>query len=595
MHLRDVSANETDFAAEKLELAFASCLCDELEVTVQRVETLLRQHPALLVQVLLRGRKLLQTSHMMPVEDTCVEQARCALATKQEAMEEVVMGVLVKNDKGDLKAMCDAVCKEGSAALQKRMMQWLVRSGQSAVLVQLDEAAAAAFLTGGDYGLLHSVYVTHGHLMKAATLLFEVCVLEQGRARDAAPLTLKQRHEGIGACLRDLEDLERSGALDRAPYADMAAPRLRALLKRVELQQQLHGVNAAEAVEPVEAVQEECAAQRRFDLVLACLVLRGDSAAERVEACWTDFIRQCADSLVCAEAVVASVVALMETVRDPAFLPLQTILSCLVQLGFSRESQAVLLASRNRAEVPAQLLALLDTTAEEKGRVAVGALIETWVRGLPAEERAREEVRYLVEVTSARLASVVEFQEEAEKVRSDLLALWSVCWEELQRRLVETNTPLLGRGLGLDLIDEALAQVDRVLIQLRSLHLGSVQHTDNRNQVSRPSTHHQWRWLPDVTRLLVHHHIVQLLRFRHVARRRVEILIDILLRCRDRPIHHMKALFQQGCEGGSNGRFIQQFLQSLENTDDRLLQQQGVLAGVGGRADDPVHIGLHFL
>ena len=424
LHLRDVSANEMDFAAEKLELAFASCLHDELDVTLQRVATLLKQRPVMLVRVLLRGRKLLQTSHMMAVEGTCVEQGRCILAVEQEAMEEVVMGVLVKNENGGgLKEMCDEVCKEGSAALKKRMMQWLVSHGQSAVLIQLDEATAEAFLMGGDYGLLHTVYVTHGHLMKAATLLFEVCVLEQWRERGAAPLALKQRHEGIGACLQDLEDYERSGGLERAPYADMAAPRLRALLKQVELQQQLHGVNAVEAIESVEALQEECAAQRRFDLVLECLVLRGDSTAQHVEACWTDFIRQRANALVCTEAVVASVVALMKTVRDPAFLPLQTILSCLVPLGLSRESQAVLLASLHGAEVPAQLLALLNTTTEEKGRVAVGALIAAWVRGLSAEERAREEVRYLVEVTTARLASVVEFQEEAEKVRSDLLEL----------------------------------------------------------------------------------------------------------------------------------------------------------------------------
>lgn len=153
------------------------------------------------------------------------------------------------------------------------------------------------------------------------------------------PLTLQERHEGLAMCLRDLEDLERSGSLERAPYAEMAAPRLRALLKTVELQQQLHGVKAVEAIEPVEAVQEECVRQRRFDLALECLVLCGDSTAESVRACWESFISERAGSLGCAEAVVASVVALMKTVKEPAFLPLQTILSCLVQLGLpARES-----------------------------------------------------------------------------------------------------------------------------------------------------------------------------------------------------------------------------------------------------------------
>ena len=299
--------------------------------------------------------------------------------------------------------------------------------------------------------------------MKAATLLFEVCVMsvvpsEQGvndamtatetaemNATETAatgttamtttttPLTLQERHEGLAMCLRDLEDLERSGSLERAPYAEMAAPRLRALLKTVELQQQLHGVKAVEAIEPVEAVQEECVRQRRFDLALECLVLCGDSTAESVRACWENYISERAGSLGCAEAVVTSVVALMKTVKEPAFLPLPTILSCLVQLGLPRESQAALLVGVaevgvRSVEVPTLLLGLLDATAEEKGRVAVGALIETWVKGLSAEERASEAVRYLVEMTCARLASVVELREEAERVCRGLLELWCVCW-----------------------------------------------------------------------------------------------------------------------------------------------------------------------
>lgn len=464
LHLRGLSANEADFAAEKLELAIASCLREELPVTRQRVEALLAPRPVVLVRVLLRGRKLLQTTRMIAVEDTCVESGRSALAAEQAALEEAVMAALEKNrESGSLKEMCDVVCAEGSVALKKRVLRWLVDGGQRAVVLQLDEAAAELFLRGGDYALLHDVYVAHGHLMKAATLLFEVCVMcvvpsgqgvnpvmtatetaEMNATETAAtgttamtttttPLTLQERHEGLAMCLRDLEDLERSGSLERAPYAEMAAPRLRALLKTVELQQQLHGVKAVEAIEPVEAVQEECVRQRRFDLVLECLVLCGDSTAESVRACWESFISERAGSLGCAEAVVASVVALMKTVKEPAFLPLQTILSCLVQLGLPHESQAALLVGVaevgvRSVEVPTLLLGLLDATAEEKGRVAVGALIETWVKGLSTEERASEAVRYLVEMTCARLASVVELREEAERVCRGLLELWRVCW-----------------------------------------------------------------------------------------------------------------------------------------------------------------------
>lgn len=472
LHLRGLSANETDFAAEKLELAIASCLREELPVTRQRVEALLAPRPVVLVRVLLRGRKLLQTTRMIAVEDTCVESGRSALAAEQAALEEAVMAALETNrESGSLKEMCDVVCAEGSVALKKRVLRWLVDGGQRAVVLQLDEAAAELFLRGGDYALLHDVYVAHGHLMKAATLLFEVCVMcvvpsgqgvnpvmtatetaemtatetaEMNATETAAtgttamtttttPLTLQERHEGLAMCLRDLEDLERSGSLERAPYAEMAAPRLRALLKTVELQQQLHGVKAVEAIEPVEAVQEECVRQRRFDLALECLVLCGDSTAESVRACWESFISERAGSLGCAEAVVASVVALMKTVKEPAFLPLQTILSCLVQLGLPRESQAALLVGVaevgvRSVEVPTLLLGLLDATAEEKGRVAVGALIETWVKGLSTEERASEAVRYLVEMTCARLASVVELREEAERVCRGLLELWRVCW-----------------------------------------------------------------------------------------------------------------------------------------------------------------------
>lgn len=459
LHLRGLSANETDFAAEKLELAIASCLREELPVTRQRVEALLAPRPVVLVRVLLRGSKLLQTTRMIAVEDTCVESGRSALAAEQAALEEAVMAALETNrESGSLKEMCDVVCAEGYVALKKRVLRWLVDGGQRAVVLQLDEAAVELFLRGGDYALLHDVYVAHGHLMKAATLLFEVCVMcvvpserdmtitetaEMTATETAAtgttamttntPLTLQERHEGLAMCLRDLEDLERSGSLERAPYAEMAAPRLRALLKTVELQQQLHGVKAVEAIEPVEAVQEECVRQRRFDLVLECLVLCGDSTAESVRACWESFISERAGSLGCAEAVVASVVALMKTVKEPAFLPLQTILSCLVQLGLPRESQTALLvgvaeAGVRSAEVPTLLLGLLDATAEERGRVAVGSLIETWVKGLSAEERASEAVRYLVEMTCARLASVVELREEAERVCRGLLELWRVCW-----------------------------------------------------------------------------------------------------------------------------------------------------------------------
>lgn len=459
LHLRGLSANETDFAAEKLELAIASCLREELPVTRQRVEALLAPRPVVLVRVLLRGSKLLQTTRMIAVEDTCVESGRSALAAEQAALEEAVMAALETNrESGSLKEMCDVVCAEGYVALKKRVLRWLVDGGQRAVVLQLDEAAVELFLRGGDYALLHDVYVAHGHLMKAATLLFEVCVMsvvpserdmtitetaEMTATETAAtgttamttntPLTLQERHEGLAMCLRDLEDLERSGSLERAPYAEMAAPRLRALLKTVELQQQLHGVKAVEAIEPVEAVQEECVRQRRFDLALECLVLRGDSTAESVRACWESFISERAGSLGCAEAVVASVVALMKTVKEPAFLPLQTILSCLVQLGLPRESQTALLvgvaeAGVRSAEVPTLLLGLLDATAEERGRVAVGSLIETWVKGLSAEERASEAVRYLVEMTCARLASVVELREEAERVCRGLLELWRVCW-----------------------------------------------------------------------------------------------------------------------------------------------------------------------
>ena len=183
----------------------------------------------------------------------------------------------------------------------------------------------------------------------------------------------------------------------------------------------------------MEAVQEECVRQRRFDLALECLVLCGDSTAESVRACWENYISERAGSLGCAEAVVTSVVALMKTVKEPAFLPLPTILSCLVQLGLPRESQAALLVGVaevgvRSVEVPTLLLGLLDATAEEKGRVAVGALIETWVKGLSTEERASEAVRYLVEMTCARLASVVELREEAERVCRGLLELWRVCW-----------------------------------------------------------------------------------------------------------------------------------------------------------------------
>ena len=450
LHLRGLSANETDFAAEKLELAFASCLREELPVTRQRVEALLEQRPVVLVRVLLRGRKQLQTTRMMAVEDTCVESGRSALAVEQAALEEAVMAALEKNrESGSLKEMCDVVCAEGSVTLKKRVLRWLVDGGQRAVVLQLDEAAAELFLQGGDYALLHDVYVAHGHLMKAATLLFEVCVLSVQSAMPTtmstdmpaempaemttnASLTLQERHEGIAMCLTDLEDLERSGSLERAPYAEMAAPRLRALLKTVELQQQLHGVKAVEAIEPVEAMQEECVRQRRFDLALECLLLRGDSTAESVRACWENYISERASTLGCAEAVVGSVVALMKRVKEPAFLPLQTILSCLVQLGLPRESQTALLAGVaeagvRSAEVPTLLLGLLDATAEEKGRVAVGVLIETWVKGLTAEERASEAVRYLVEMTCARLASVVELREEAERVCRGLLELWCVC------------------------------------------------------------------------------------------------------------------------------------------------------------------------
>lgn len=460
LHLRGLSANEADFAAEKLELAIASCLREELPVTRQRVEALLAQRPVVLVRVLLRGSKLLQTMRMMAVEDTCVESGRSALAAEQAALEEAVMTALETNrESGSLKEMCDVVCVEGSMALKKRVLRWLVDCGQRAVVLQLDEAAAELFLRGGDYALLHDVYVAHGHLMKAATLLFEVCVMcvvpserdmtttesvatgvtdamtatETVAMTTNTPLTLQERHEGLAMCLRDLEDLERSGSLERAPYAEMAAPRLRALLKTVELQQQMHGVKAVEAIEPVEAVQEECVRQRRFDLALECLVLRGDSTAESVCACWENYISERAGTLGCAEAVVASVVALMKTVKEPAFLPLQTILSCLMQLGLPRESQVALLvgvaeAGVRSVEVPTLLLGLLDATAEERGRVAVGALIETWVKGLSAEERASEAVRYLVEMTCARLASVVELREEAERVCSGLLELWRVCW-----------------------------------------------------------------------------------------------------------------------------------------------------------------------
>ena len=454
LHLRGLSANEADFAAEKLELAIASCLREELPVTRQRVEALLAPRPVVLVRVLLRGSKLLQTTRMIAVEDTCVESGRSALAAEQAALEEAVMAALETNrESGSLKEMCDVVCAEGSVALKKRVLRWLVDGGQRVVVLQLDEAAAELFLRGGDYALLHDVYVAHGHLMKAATLLFEVCVMSVQSAMPAdmtadmpiemptetaemttnASLTLQERHEGLAMCLRDLEDLERSGSLERAPYAEMAAPRLRVLLKTVELQQQLHGVKAVEAIEPVEAVQEECVRQRRFDLALECLVLCGDSTAESVRACWESFISERAGSLGCAEAVVASVVALMKTVKEPAFLPLQTILSCLVQLGLPRESQVALLVGVaevgvRSVEVPTLLLGLLDATAEEKGRVAVGALIETWVKGLSTEERASEAVRYLVEMTCARLASVVELREEAERVCRGLLELWRVCW-----------------------------------------------------------------------------------------------------------------------------------------------------------------------
>ena len=97
LHLRGLSANEADFAAEKLELAIASCLRKELPVTRQRVEALLAPRPVVLVRVLLRGSKLLQTTHMMAVEDTCVESGRSALAAEQAALEEAVMTALETN------------------------------------------------------------------------------------------------------------------------------------------------------------------------------------------------------------------------------------------------------------------------------------------------------------------------------------------------------------------------------------------------------------------------------------------------------------------------------------------------------------------
>lgn len=116
-----------------------------------------------LVRVLLRGSKLLQTTHMMAVEDTCVESGRSALAAEQAALEEAVMAALETNrESGSLKEMCDVVCVEGSVALKKRVLRWLVDGGQRAVVLQLDEAAAELFLRGGDYALLHDVYVAHG-------------------------------------------------------------------------------------------------------------------------------------------------------------------------------------------------------------------------------------------------------------------------------------------------------------------------------------------------------------------------------------------------------------------------------------------------
>lgn len=217
-------------------------------------------------------------------------------------------------------------------------------------------------------------------------------------------------------------------------YAEMAAPRLRALLKTVELQQQLHGVKAVEAIEPVEAVQEECVRQRRFDLALECLVLCGDSTAESVRACWESFISERAGSLGCAEAVVASVVALRSTVKEPA-VPAPCRRFCRVWCSWAcrcEESDGAAggrgRGGREKCGGPTCCWGCWDTTAEERGRVAVGALIETWVKGLSTEERASEAVRYLVEMTCARLASVVELREEAERVCRGLLELWRVCW-----------------------------------------------------------------------------------------------------------------------------------------------------------------------
>lgn len=271
LHLRAMSENELDFAKEKLELAFRDCLRSEVAVTCERVTTLLAAHPVALVSVLLRGQKQLQLLNMMAVEDTDIEAGRRALLEEQAKMEALALTQLTQNTPpACLLACCSVVCVEGSAALKKKALTWLLESGQSAVVLQLDEKDVELFLIDTDYYTLHSVYVAHGHWMRAASLLYEVCVLSEP-ASYKTRLTLQQRHEGVAMCIEDLKDSERAGCLERAPYREMKVPALRRVLRLISVQEELDGVRAVEEVKEEEALRRECEESQRFDLVLECL------------------------------------------------------------------------------------------------------------------------------------------------------------------------------------------------------------------------------------------------------------------------------------------------------------------------------------
>lgn len=449
LHLRAMSENELDFAKEKLELAFRDCLRSEVAVTCERVTTLLAAHPVALVSVLLRGQKQLQLLNMMAVEDTDIEAGRRALLEEQAKMEALALTQLTQNTPpACLLACCSVVCVEGSAALKKKALTWLLESGQSAVVLQLDEKDVELFLIDTDYYTLHSVYVAHGHWMRAASLLYEVCVLSEP-ASYKTRLTLQQRHEGVAMCIEDLKDSERAGCLERAPYREMKVPALRGVLRLISVQEELDGVRAVEEVKEEEALRRECEESQRFDLVLECLDVRESLRMEEsdlhresgieeendaISRVWQRFIQQQITQCGSLRTAMDNTTALMRRLTCPTLLPFHTILSSLLKLDLASEDRSAFLSCvGNCGLTPAtavtELSQLLTEMEDEKGKMIMGYVILEWLRRLPRERMQQEEVKYLVEMVVAELKGVISQQEEAEALCQSLCSFfsWGVC------------------------------------------------------------------------------------------------------------------------------------------------------------------------